>query len=58
VTDLPIPDEDANRVRKALLEAIHDQIVRAPNASALLRLSEAYAWTVAPDQAHGGVNDG
>jgi hypothetical protein len=58
VTELTIPDEDANRVRSALLDAIHDQVVRAPNASALLRLSEAYAWTVAPDQAHGGVAEG
>lgn len=51
-------DEDAARVRTALLENIHAQVVRAPNASALLRLAEAYAWTVAPDQPHGGVAEG
>lgn len=51
-------DEDAVRVRKALLENIHAQVVRAPSASALLRLAEAYAWTVAPDQPHGGVTEG
>ena len=40
---------------QALLDNIHDQAVRAPNATALLRLAEAYAWTVAPDQPHGGA---
>jgi hypothetical protein len=56
VTD-PTVDEDAARVRKALLDHIHDQVTRAPSASALLRLAEAYAWAVAPDQPHGGVTE-
>lgn len=50
-------DEQAARVRQALLDNIHDQAVRAPNATALLRLAEAYAWTVAPDQPHRGGED-
>jgi hypothetical protein len=47
-------DDTAARVRQALLDNIHSQAVRAPNATALLRLAEAYAWTVAPDQPHRG----
>jgi hypothetical protein len=47
----------AARVREALLENIHAQAVRAPNATALLRLAEAYAWTVSPSQPHGGGDD-
>jgi hypothetical protein len=58
VTDSPPINEDAARVRKALLDNIHDQVLRAPSASALLRLAEAYAWTVAPGQPHGGVTEG
>ena len=50
-------DDAAARVREALLENIHAQAVRAPNATALLRLAEAYAWTVAPSQPHGGGDD-
>jgi hypothetical protein len=46
-------EDAAARVRLALLEGIYTHIARAPNASALLRLAEAYAWTVAPDQFHG-----
>lgn len=53
MTDRPAPTAD--QVRDALLTAIRDQIDRAPNATTLVRLSEAYAWTVAPDQPHGGV---
>jgi hypothetical protein len=50
-------DDAAVRLRLALLERIHEQVVRAPNTSALLRLAEAYAWTVAPDQPHGGLSE-
>jgi hypothetical protein len=48
--DAPPADEARNR----LLRAIAEQAARAPNATTLLRLAEAYAWTVAPDQPHGG----
>jgi len=58
MTDPATVTDGADRVRDALLENIHDQVVRAPNATALLRLAEAYAWTVAPDQPHGGRNEG
>ena len=47
----------AARVREALLENIHAQALRAPNATALLRLAEAYARTVSPSQPHGGGGD-
>jgi hypothetical protein len=50
-------DDTAARVRQALLDNIHSQAVRAPNATALLRLAEAYAWTVSPSQPHGGADD-
>jgi hypothetical protein len=50
-------DAAAARVRLALLESIEEQVLRAPNGSALLRLAEAYAWTVAPDQPHGGLSE-
>lgn len=46
-----LPDQ----VRDALLAAILDQVSRAPNATTLVRLSEAYAWTMEPAQPHGGV---
>jgi len=49
--------DTAARVREALLENIHAQAVRAPNATALLRLAEAYAWTISPSQPHGGGDD-
>ncbi len=51
--DTPLADE----VRDALLRAILAQVARAPNATTLQRLSEAYAWTVEPAQPHGGVNE-
>lgn len=41
--------------RDALLAAITAQVAGAPNATTLLRLAEAYAWTVSPGQAHGGA---
>jgi hypothetical protein len=45
------------RAREALLRGIADQAERAPNAAILLRLAEAYAWVVAPDQPHGGMTE-
>ena len=55
----PDPPADAvARVREALLREIHDHLKRGPNSTALLRLAEAYAWAVAPDQPHGGVAEG
>jgi len=50
----PADDTADARVRQALLDNIYAQAVRAPNATALLRLAEAYAWTVAPGQPHRG----
>jgi hypothetical protein len=47
----PLPDQ----VRDALLSAILDQVARAPNATTLVRLAEAYAWTVEPGQPHGSA---
>jgi hypothetical protein len=44
----------AEEARDALLTAIKNQVAGAPNATTLLRLAEAYAWTVAPEQSHGG----
>lgn len=51
MSDLP---PSAEQARDALLAAILAQAERAPNATTLLRLAEAYAWAVSPDQAHGG----
>jgi hypothetical protein len=44
----------ADQARDALIAAIAAQAAAAPNATTLLRLAEAYAWTVEPAQAHGG----
>lgn len=41
--------------RDTLLQAIAEQARRAPNATTLLRLAEAYAWAVEPAQPHGGA---
>ena len=60
---MPQPDpttrtnDIAARTREALLAGIYDQLQRGPNTTALLRLAEAYAWTVAPDQPHGGLTE-
>ena len=48
----------SDETRDALLAAITAQIAVAPNATTLLRLAEAYAWAVAPDQSHGGAERG
>ncbi len=53
MTHDPISSPAAIETRDALLGAIRAQIAAAPNAMTLLRLAEAYAWTVAPDQPHG-----
>lgn len=47
----------ADQVRDALLTSILDQVRRAPNATTLMRLAEAYAWTMEPAQPHGGVTE-
>ncbi len=47
----------ATAARDALLAAITAQVGNAPNAMTLLRLAEAYAWAVAPDQPHGSRDD-
>ncbi len=47
-------DTDAE-CREVLLRAIRAQVSLAPNATTLLRLAEAYAWVVAPDQPHGAA---
>jgi hypothetical protein len=51
----PATPEEA---RDALITAIAAQARVAPNATTLLRLAEAYAWTVAPAQAHGAAERG
>jgi hypothetical protein len=50
-SDTPATPDQA---RDALIAAIAAQAAAAPNATTLLRLAEAYAWTVEPAQAHGG----
>ena len=57
MTQSPITSPAAVETRDALLAAIRAQIAAAPNAMTLLRLSEAYAWTVAPDQPHGSRDE-
>lgn len=56
-----MPDTDSpdltEAAREALLRAIADQARRAPNATTLLRLAEAYAWAVEPAQPHGGTSE-
>lgn len=47
----------AAEARDSLLRAIAEQARRAPNATTLLRLAEAYAWAVEPDQPHGGTSE-
>ena len=52
MSDQPPGPEEA---RDALIAAIATQAAAAPNATTLLRLAEAYAWVMAPAQAHGGA---
>jgi hypothetical protein len=52
----PEPTSDlelGEQTRETLLNAINQQVRLAPNATTLLRLAEAYAWVVAPNQDHG-----
>ena len=55
VSTEPAIPATAEDTRNLLLGAIAKHIAVAPNATTLLRLAEAYAWTVAPEQAHGGA---
>lgn len=57
MTQDPITSPAAEATRDALLAAIQAQIGAAPNAMTLLRLAEAYAWAVAPDQPHGSRDE-
>lgn len=55
-----MPDEPAptpEETRRILLEAIASHATRAPNATTLLRLAEAWAWLQDPSQPHGGRGD-
>jgi hypothetical protein len=67
VSDQPATPEQARddlipatpeQARDALITAIAAQAAVAPNATTLLRLAEAYAWVVAPGQAHGAADRG
>jgi hypothetical protein len=65
VSDQPATPEQATvepatpeQARDALITAIAAQARVAPNATTLLRLAEAYAWAVAPAQAHGAADRG
>jgi len=46
---------EAAEAREAILRMVAEQAAKAPNATTLLRLAEAYAWAVAPAQGHGGT---
>lgn len=53
-------DEDPitpEQTRQILLATIAAHAKRAPNATTLLRLSEAWAWLQDPSQPHGGRGD-
>ncbi len=52
--EAPITPE---QTREVLLTAIAAHAKRAPNATTLLRLSEAWAWLQDPSQPHGGRGD-
>ena len=57
MTEDPLNSPAATATRDALLAAIRTQVGNAPNAMTLLRLAEAYAWAVAPDQPHGSRDE-
>lgn len=57
MSDPTPPPADAQAVREILLGAIANHAKRAPNATTLLRLSEAWAWLQDPSQPHGGRGD-
>ncbi|HMM49194.1 MAG TPA: hypothetical protein PKE32_06235 [Miltoncostaeaceae bacterium] len=50
----PISSDDT---RQILLQQIAAHAGRAPNATTLLRLAEAWAWLQDPSQPHGGRSD-
>jgi hypothetical protein len=50
----PVTPEHA---REVLMRMIAAHAERAPNATTLLRLSEAWAWLQAPGQAHGSAGE-
>lgn len=52
--ETPITPE---QTREVLLEQISAHARRAPNATTLLRLAEAWAWLQDPSQPHGGRGD-
>lgn len=56
-----MPDESAaptpEETRAILLDQIAAHARRAPNATTLLRLAEAWAWLQDPSQPHGGRGD-
>lgn len=56
-----MPDQSApptpEQTRDILLEQIAAHARRAPNATTLLRLTEAWAWLQDPSQSHGGRGD-
>jgi hypothetical protein len=54
----PVEPATPEEARDALITAIAAQARVAPNATTLLRLAEAYAWAVAPAQAHGAADRG
>jgi hypothetical protein len=54
----PVEPAAPEEARDALITAIAAQARVAPNATTLLRLAEAYAWAVAPAQAHGAADRG
>jgi|GEM_PF-3425160 hypothetical protein len=48
--EMPTQDQIVDALRERMLEAITS---RNMTSETLLTLAEAYAWLVAPDQAHG-----
>lgn len=54
VPETPTTPEEA---RDILMTMIAAHAKRAPNASTLLRLSEAWAWLQDPSQPHGGRSE-
>ncbi|MEQ8834967.1 MAG: hypothetical protein RIB67_11065 [Miltoncostaeaceae bacterium] len=53
--DAPAPTPEETRA--ILLDQIAAHARRAPNATTLLRLAEAWAWLQDPSQPHGGRSE-
>lgn len=49
---------DTNEVKDKLLDQILASAEKTTQATNLLRLAEAYAWIVNPNQSHGGSDAG